>query len=123
MKDYDAFEILTKVVPLVLVVVVLVVCGYRSCSVGMGEERTITGTVTDKNVKRVKGDDIYLIYCDTDSGVEVMQITDSLWAMRFDLSDVYAGIKEGKKYRFKVRGSRNTLMSWYPNIYEYTEEE
>ena len=110
-----------KLIAVGFVVVLIFAWIYRSCSVGMGHEYTITGTVTDKGIKRVNNEDIYLVYCTTSDGVEVMQITDSLWALRYNSSDVYAGIQEGVKYRFKVRGSRNRLMSWYPNIYEYTE--
>ena len=98
---------------------------YRVFTVAFGKPETITATVTEKGIKRISGDkggrDVYLVYTQTDAGeINVFQVTDSLLAGRFDSSDVYAGIMTGKKYEFAYRGSRNRLLSWYPNIYKYT---
>ena len=84
----------------------------------VSNQREITVTVTDKYVK----DDKYLIYTKTtDDNIEVFEITDSLLSLRFNSSDVYAGIEIGKTYILKIGGSRNELFSWYPNIYGYKE--
>ena len=104
-----------------LVIVVLFASLYRSCSVGTGEIRHVEATVTDKGIKRINESDVYLVYTKTDEGVEVFQITDSLLAGRFNSADVYASIEVGKTYDFGVRGERNELLSWYPNIYELEE--
>lgn len=81
-------------------------------------QREITVTVTDKYVK----DNKYLIYTKTTDGdIEVFEITDSLFPLRFNSSDVYAGIDIGKTYILEIGGSRNELFSWYPNIYSYKE--
>lgn len=106
----------------IFVILCFISCG-RACSVGTGELRSVTATVTDKSIKTKNNDSTYLIYTETKDGIEVFQITDSLLAGRFNSSDVYAGIKVGKTYEFKVRGEREELMSWYPNIYEYREIE
>lgn len=104
-------------------IIVLLGVTYRSCSVGTGEMRYVTTSVTDKNIKRAsESSDIYLIYTKTDDGtIEVFQVTDSLLAGRFNSSDVYAAIEVGHKYKFGVRGDRAPLFSWYPNIYEFEE--
>lgn len=84
--------------------------------------REIIATVTDKGIKNDSNKGKYLVYTKTiDGKVEVFEITDSLLAFRFDSSDVYAGIEVGKTYTFEIRGSRNRLFSWYPNIYDCKE--
>lgn len=88
----------------------------------VSNRREITATVTDKQVKNGSKESKYLVFTKDASGeIQVFEITDSLLAFRFDSSDVYAGIEIGKTYIFDVGGSRNKFMSWYPNIYGYTE--
>ena len=106
---------------LAFIVIILFASIYRSCSVGTGEIRHVEATVTDKGIKRISKSDVYLVYTKTDEGVEVFQITDSILAGRFNSADVYASIEVGKTYDFGVRGERNELLSWYPNIYEWEE--
>jgi hypothetical protein len=80
----------------------------------------VTVTVTDKTVKNTGGDGKYLVFAeDESSNIVTFEITDSLLKMRFNSSDVYAGIKVGCTYKFTVGGSRVKLFSWYPNIYRY----
>ena len=82
--------------------------------------REVTVTVTEKAVKNGESDGKYLIFAEDGEGnVQTYEITDSLLRFRFNSSDVYAAIKTGSKYEFTVGGSRNHLLSWYPNIYEY----
>lgn len=122
MDTFDLIDGLANLIQfLAIALVVIAICAsvYRSCSVGMGAETVVTATVTDKGIKRNGNDDKYLIYTETENGIEVFQITDSWIAGRLDSSDVYAQIKVGKTYEFTTRGSRNHLMSWYPNIYEF----
>lgn len=84
--------------------------------------RDITATVTDKGVKKYEDDDKYLVYCKDKSGkTQVFEITDSVLAMRFDSSNLYAEIKVGQKYIFEVGGFRIPILSWYPNIYSAKE--
>ena len=126
MKDpYESFELYEAkpifIGAIALVMVVLFASFYRSCSVGAGEIRHVEATVTDKGIKQISKSDVYLVYTKTDEGVEVFQITDSIIAGRFNSADVYASIEVGKTYDFGVRGERNELLSWYPNIYEWEE--
>lgn len=93
--------------------------------------REITATVTEKTIKYYtsrdntgKGKSTYLIFAKDEAGeVQVFEVTDSLFAWRFNSSDVYAGIEIGKTYIFNVGGYRLPLLSWYPNIYRYEECE
>jgi len=84
--------------------------------------RDVTVTVTDKTVKNQDKKGKYLVFTEDENGeAQVFEITDSLFALRFDASDDYAKIVVGKKYVFSVGGSRNHFLSWYPNIYEVRE--
>lgn len=88
----------------------------------VSNRRKITATVTDKEVKNKSNDSKYLVYAKDEHGdIQVFEITDALFAWRFDSSDTYAGIESGKTYVFDVGGSRNEFFSWYPNIYGYEE--
>ena len=82
--------------------------------------REVTVTVTDKAVKIYDGDSRYLIFTkDKDGNIATFEITDSWIVGRLNSSDVYAAIEVGNTYTFTIGGSRNELLSWYPNIYEY----
>lgn len=82
--------------------------------------REVTATVTEKAVKNDGESGLYLIYTEDENGnINTYEISDSLFRMRFDSSDVYAAIKPGNTYKFKIGGSRIKFLSWYPNIYEY----
>lgn len=58
----------------------------------------------------------YLIY--TDKGV--YEDTDSMFNGKFNSSDIYGEIQNGKTYDVTVYGWRNGLLSWYPNIVKLT---
>lgn len=48
--------------------------------------------------------------------------TDSLFVGKFDSSDIYAEIKEGRAYTAHVRGWRNHTLSTYENIISVKEK-
>lgn len=75
-------------------------------------EKTVTITVTDKEVKKYDNKDKYLIY--TDDGT--YEITDTIAYLRFDSSDLYGEIEVGKTYECKVCGWRIPIFSSYKNI-------
>lgn len=110
---------------LVLVIVAVISIGLASCAESCKkgtERREEIGTVTDKGIKRSGKEDKYLVYTKDENGEsQVFEVTDNLLAGRFNSSDVYAEIEVGKTYKFTVGGSRNTFMSWYPNIYSFEE--
>ena len=103
----------------VIVVGVLVIALVRPFN-KVSNIRDITVTVTEKTVKNGEDSGKYLVFGEDENGiVHTFEITDSWLRFRFNSSDVYASIKPGNKYKFTVGGSRNHLLSWYPNIYEY----
>ena len=114
----------TSTAPIVIYILILViVLGVVICRPinKISNMRNVTVTVTDKAVKNSNDESKYLVFTEDDEGnVETYEITDSLLAGRFNSSDVYASIKVGSKYTFEVGGSRRPLLSWYPNIYEFT---
>lgn len=118
---------LIRVIVFMVVFAIVIVAFLATCSNSFQKafnRRDVVGTVTDKDIKRSDREDKYLIYTkDSDGNPQVYEITDSLLAFRFNSSDVYASIEVGKTYRFRVGGKRNTLLSWYPNIYEFEEIE
>lgn len=53
---------------------------------------------------------------------ETFENTDSIVFFKFDSSDIYGRIDEGKSYRATVSGVRLPLFSWYRNIIEIQEQ-
>lgn len=103
----------------IIVVVVLIVALIRPFN-KVSNIRDVTVTVTEKTVKNGEDSGKYLVFGEDENGmVHTFEVTDSLFRFRFNSSDVYASIKPGNKYKFTVGGSRNHLLSWYHNIYEY----
>ena len=76
-------------------------------------------TITVENKENIKSGDIgkYLIFTD----IETFENSDCLLLGKFDSSDMYNDIKEGKKYKAKVYGFRIPFLSMYRNIYEIEE--
>lgn len=103
----------------VIVVGVLVIALIRPFN-KVSNIRDIAVTVTEKTVKNGEDSGKYLVFGEDENGtVHTFEITDSWLRFRFNSSDIYASIKPGNKYKFTVGGSRDHLLSWYPNIYEY----
>lgn len=73
---------------------------------------TVTATIKDKEVKRYKDKDRYLIF--TDKGV--FEDTDSWIELKFNSSDLYGKLERGKSYNLRVYGWRMPFLSKYRNI-------
>ncbi len=69
---------------------------------------TITARVTDKD--RVDG--TYLVFTDS----ETFKNTDELIFFKFNSSDVYGQLEEGRTYQFRVVGWRIPFLSTYRNV-------
>lgn len=75
--------------------------------------RIETAVVNDKSIKLSSTKDVeYLIY--TDNGV--YEISDQLFMLKFNSSDIYSSISIGDTITIKVSGARVRVMSTYPNI-------
>lgn len=86
---------------------------------------------TEYTVKVVKTERIqdkdeskYLIYCETLDGESIVfENTDSFLRGKFNSSDMYGSIEDGKMYKFTVVGIRVRFLSVYQNIISYEELE
>lgn len=77
-------------------------------------DETVTALVTEKTTKRTNDEDKYLIFTEG----EVFENTDSLLRLKFNSSDVYAKIVNGKTCTFTVNGWRFPFFSMYRNVLE-----
>lgn len=79
-------------------------------------QTSVTDTVLDK--ERVQNCDSkscssrYLIF----GANETYEDADDMLLFKFNSSDVYGHIQQGKKYKFRVVGWRIPFFSWYRNI-------
>ena len=121
-KQTDGASIIIAVIAVIAIVISLGL-GLVQCTDSVSNETTIIRTVTDKEVKRQgETNDIYLIYTKDEQGdVEVLMIDDNILLGHFNSSDLYAEVEIDKTYEFVVTGSRNQVLSWYPNIHSLTE--
>ena len=117
----------TKTTPFdcLIIFVVIIICIFSlfSCTASISNERVITSTVTDKDVKRKGDKDIYLVYTkDQQNDVQVLMVEDNIFVGHWNSSDLYGSIEIGKTYDFTVTGMRSNFLSWYPNIHSLTEK-
>ena len=86
-------------------------------------DHTVTVTVTDKERIVQNNDSRYLIYTTMEDTGEtlVLENTDNLLRLKFNSSDLYAELEEGKTYDVTVVGIRVGIFSWYENILEVEE--
>lgn len=70
-------------------------------------------TVQEKYVKNSKGLGKYMII---DTNNNTYEITDLILKGKFNSSDLYAELKEGKTYEVEITGSRIEWLSCYKNI-------
>lgn len=99
----------------------IIICLLTSCGHTIdrnSNEREVVGIVTEKTVKRTDNQDKYLIFVEIEGEdeVQVFEITDNLIEGKLNSSTIYGNIKVGKTYTFTIKGSRNEMLSWYPNI-------
>ena len=103
------------------IIIIVIICLLTSCGHTIdrnSNEREVVGTVTEKTVKRIDNQDKYLIFVEVEGEdeVQVFEITDNLVEGKLNSSTIYGNIKVGKTYTFTIKGSRNEMLSWYPNI-------
>lgn len=101
------------------VIVVLAIAFSAWYVYGTGD--TVTVKVTDKErITESDGDggvtSKYLVYTDK----ETFENTDTIFKGKFDSSDVYRKLHEGKTYECEVYGWRVPFMSSYRNIVKCT---
>ena len=103
------------------VIIIVIICLFTSCGHTIdrnSNEREVVGTVTEKTVKRSDKQDKYLIFVkiEGEEEIQVFEITDNWVEGKLNSSTIYGNIKVGETYTFTIKGSRNEMLSWYPNI-------
>lgn len=111
MKNFKTiFYMLCAAILFLVVVVVPVYNGFIKV-----EEVTITVTSTDRTK------DKWMVLGINEEGEPVaLENTDNLFRLKFNSSDLQAGIQVGKTYTFRIAGIRNSLFSLYPNVLSVT---
>ena len=102
-------------------IIVVIICLLTSCGHTIdrnSNEREVVGTVTEKTVKRIDTQDKYLIFVkiEGEDEIQVFEITDNWVEGKLNSSTIYGNIKVEETYTFTIKGSRNEMLSWYPNI-------
>ena len=102
-------------------IIIVIICLFTSCGHTIdrnSNEREVVGTVTEKTVKKIDTQDKYLIFVkiEGEDEIQVFEITDNWVEGKLNSSTIYGNIKVGKTYTFTIKGSRNEMLSWYPNI-------
>lgn len=103
------------------VIIIVIICLFTSCGHTIdrnSNEREVVGTVTEKTVKKIDTQDKYLIFVkiEGEDEIQVFEITDNWVEGKLNSSTIYGNIKVGETYTFTIKGSRNEMLSWYPNI-------
>ena len=103
------------------VIIIVIICLFTSCGHTIdrnSNKREVIGTVTEKTVKKIDTQDKYLIFVkiEGEDEIQVFEITDNWVEGKLNSSTIYGNIKVGETYTFTIKGSRNEMLSWYPNI-------
>ena len=102
-------------------IIIVIICLFTSCGHTIdrnSNEREVVGTVTEKTVKKIDKQDKYLIFVkiEGEDEIQVFEITDNWVEGKLNSSTIYGNIKVEETYTFTIKGSRNEMLSWYPNI-------
>lgn len=102
-------------------IIIVIICLFTSCGHTIdrnSNEREVVGTVTEKTVKKIDTQDKYLIFVkiEGEDEIQVFEITDNWVEGKLNSSTIYGNIKVEETYTFTIKGSRNEMLSWYPNI-------
>jgi len=99
-----------------IVLLILAVAGFALAWFASEEEKIVT--VKEKWVK-YHGNDAKYLFSDTEGNVYC--ITDNIFLWRWDASNRYAKLEEGKTYKIKFYGWRIPILSQYQNAIEIEE--
>ena len=113
-NNMTGFEI---IIGMTIVVIIFLLASCHTIDRN-SNKRDVVGTVTEKTVKRSDERDKYLIFVEIEGEdeVQVFEITDNWIEGKINSSTIYGNIKVGETYTFTIKGSRNEMFSWYPNI-------
>lgn len=118
MSNRSLLGCLTAIALVVIAVIAVPVMNFSN-------DHTYTVTITDKErvttqVAEGQTESKYLIYGEDKNGkTYVFEDTDTLFRGKFNSSDVYGALKEGKTYELTVIGFRVHIFNWYENIIDF----
>lgn len=118
MSNRSLLGCLTAIALVVIAVITVPVMNFSN-------DHTYTVTITDKERVTTQSakdniDSKYLIYGEDENGkTYVFEDTDTLFRGKFNSSDVYGALKEGKTYELTVIGFRVHIFNWYENIIDF----
>jgi len=110
---------MSKFVIVIIILVIVLVVGaiISSPIIAYSTDVYVEDIVKEKERITKRDSSKYLIFGET----ETYENTDSLWYWKWNSSDIYGDLEEGKTYRLRVYGWRIPFMSWYRNIIEIEE--
>lgn len=113
MSNRNFLGCLTAIALVVIAVIAIPVMNFSN-------DHTYTVTITDKERVTTQSDSKYLIYGEDENGkTYVFEDTDTLFRWKFNSSDIYGALKEGKTYELTVIGFRVHILNWYENIVDF----
>ena len=87
---------------------------------GYTNNKEIEITISDKYVKRIGDNDVYLV---VDENKNTYKVSDLFFNFKFNSTDIYNNLEIGETYKVKISGFRIRFLSEYPNINEVIKEE
>ena len=101
-----------------ILILILVLCiGGCKGIIYHTTQDTIQVVVTEKERVVSENSSKYLIFTEN----ETFKNTDTIWAWKWNSSDLYGKIKKGGEYKMRVYGFRVGFLSWYRNIVDFEE--
>ena len=96
-----------------LIVIMIFIGIFYICFIGYFNKQNLTITIKDKYIKNYKESSRYLI---VDEENNTYQITDLLFKGKFNSTDIYNQLEEGRTYKIETTGYRIPIFSSYQNI-------
>ena len=105
---------------LIAFIILFILILFMTFGIQFLNRKTEILTVIDKEISIDNKRSTYLIYTrDEENQYYVLKNTDNFLALKFNSSDIYAGLEIGKTYKFEIGGYRIPMLSQYPNIFSY----
>lgn len=115
MQKYELIIYLKlAVIPIIIFVSLLVWIYFKN----YGSEQTLEIEVKEKYIKNYTDDSKYIVIAKNGNAYE---ISDTIFRLKFNSTDLFGMIDIGKQYKITVTGYRIHLFSMYPNIHEIVE--
>lgn len=106
----------------IIVIIIMIIASISIYIYSSFNDTEYTVTVVDKERVNYSDSSKYLIYCEDESGNNIVfENTDNMLRGKFNSSEVYMDLEIGKTYTVTVIGFRIPFFSMYQNIIELSE--